>query len=359
MKAAYILPFVLLSLLAAVWSGWIRIGWSLPADEATAHHGALMVGSFLSTVIFLERAVTFKSKWVLGLPLLNGLSGVWFCLNFPFVAQAFLFIGSLGFCAMCLYFIYKYGELYYYLFFAAAFCLTAGNGLLLQTHFYATAVPWWMGFFLFTIVAERLELSRFLPLTGGQRNLLLLCLLIAFVGLLIPFHLYGKGVFAAGLLLTSAWLLRFDMAMKSIKKTGQHRYSGILLMIGYVWLIITSALLYAGNVNAFSYDATLHSFFIGFVISMIFSHAPIILPAVLKLPVKPYRPWLYILFGVMQASLIARVAADILLNPFVRKWAGLINGITLLSFFICIAALVRMEVLKRKRKQNNAQIIVG
>lgn len=217
-KAGFILPLVLLSLLAAIWGGWIRIGWGLPADEATAHHGALMVCSFLSTVIFLERAVTFKSRWVLALPLLNGLSSVWFCLHFPFVAQAFLLVASLGFCAMCLYFIYKYGELYYYLFFAAAFCLTTGNGLLLQTHFYATAVPWWMGFFLFTIVAERLELSRFLPLMNWQRSLLLFCLLVAFVGLLIPFHLYGNVTFAAGLMFTSAWLLRFDMAMKSIKK---------------------------------------------------------------------------------------------------------------------------------------------
>jgi hypothetical protein len=91
----------------------------------------------------------------------------------------------------------------------------------------------------------------------------------------------------------------------------------------------------------------LHSFFIGFVISMIFSHAPIILHAVSKLPAKPYRPGLYGLFIAMQTSLIARVAADVLVLPALRKWSGMINGITLLLFFITIATLVKTELNKR------------
>jgi hypothetical protein len=345
----YVLPLVVLSLLLAIWSGWIRIGWSLPGNAGTAHHGALMIGSFLSTVIFLERAVTFKSKLVLLLPFVNGLSAVFFIAGLPLVAQSLLLAGSLGFCIMCLYFIYRYHELYYYLFFAAAFCLAIANWLLIRTQFFPQAVPWFMGFFLFTIVAERLELSRFLVLTKKQNYLLLFCLAVTFIGLLIPFHYNGNVVFATGLILTACWLFRYDMAMKSIRKAGQHRYSAILLITGYVWLIITAAFLYAGNVNAFWYDATLHSFFIGFVISMIFSHAPIILPAVLKLPVKPYRPGLYVLFAIMQLSLIARVIADGFLLVAVRKWSGMLNGITLLLFFILIALLVKVELHKRRR----------
>lgn len=358
-RISYILPLVVFSLLLAIWSGWIRIGWSLPSTKTTGHHGALMVGSFLSTVIFLERAVTFKNKLVLLLPLLNGLSAVFFVTGLPAVAQFILLAGSIGFCIMCLHFIYSYGELYYYLFFAGAFCLAIGNWLLFKTNFYPQSAPWWMGFFLFTIVSERLELSRFLPVTKKQSSLLLLCLAIAFIGLLIPFHFNGSLVFATGLILTASWLFKYDMAMKSVKKAGQHRYSAILLISGYVWLVITGAFLYAGNVNAFWYDATLHSFFLGFVISMIFSHAPIILPAVLKLPVKPYRRQLYLLFILMQASLTARVVADGMLLPALRKWAGMINGITMLLFFISIAVLVKMELKKRNRKNSAANIIVA
>jgi len=97
--------------------------------------------------------------------------------------------------------------------------------------------------------------------------------------------------------------------------------------------LITVFFLGAGNVNAFYYDATLHSFFIGFVISMIFSHAPIILPAVLKLPVKFYRPVLYAWFWLMQLSLLTRIIADVAIMPTVRKWSGMVNGLTILLFF--------------------------
>ena len=225
-----------------------------------------------------------------------------------------------------------------------------GNWLLIKTAFYPVAVPWWMGYLLLTIVAERLELSRFLMITKFQQNLLIGSLLIAFAGLLIPFHLYGYLIFAAGLFFTALWLFRFDMAIKSVKLPGQHRYSGIILLAGYAWLLITAFFLSAGNVNAFYYDATLHSFFIGFVISMIFSHAPIILPAVLKLPVKPYRPVLYIWFVLIQLSLITRIIADVLIMPVVRKWSGMVNGITLLIFFLSIAILVKIELSKRRIK---------
>jgi hypothetical protein len=140
------------------------------------------------------------------------------------------------------------------------------------------------------------------------------------------------------------------MAIKSVKQAGEHRYSAILLLTGYVWLIITAIFLFTGNVNSFWIRCytTLHSFFIGFVISMIFSHAPIILHAVLKLPAKPYRPGLYVLFIAMQTSLVARVVADVLVLPaLLRKWSGMINGITLLLFFITIATLVKTELNKR------------
>lgn len=283
------------------------------------------------------------------MPLANGLSGVFFAAGNLVIAQYLLLAGSIGLCLMCLYFIYRYKEQYYYLFFAGAFCLTIGNWLLIKNQFYPQAVSWWMGYLLLTIVAERLELSRFLQVSKLQNNLLLGSLAIAFAGLIIPFHFNGNFIFAAGLILTALWLLKFDMAVKSVKRAGQHRYSAILLITGYVWLIATAIFLYAGNVNAFYYDAALHSFFIGFVISIIFSHAPIILPAVLKLPVKPYRPVLYLWFLLMQVSLIIRITADVLLMNEVRKWAGMINGITLLVFFITIAVLVKIEMNKRRQ----------
>ena len=81
---------------------------------------------------------------------------------------------------------------------------------------------------------------------------------------------------------------------------------------------------------------------------MIFSHAPIILPAVLKLPVKPFRPVLYIWFAILQASLITRIAADYFIEIEIRRWAGLMNGLIILSFFINMAIIIKTE-LKQKQ----------
>ena len=213
MKAWQVMPLVIISLLLAVWSGWIRIGWNFRVTPSVGQHGALMVGSFLTTVILLERAVTFKNKLVLLLPFINGFSGVLLVLNYPLAAQYFLLAGSIGFCILVLNFIYRCREFYYYLLFAGAFCLTMGNWLLIRNGFYPQAVPWWMGYLLFTIVAERLELSRFLQVTTFQQNLLNSSLLIAFAGLLLPFQLNGNLLFAAGLGFTALWLFRFDMPL--------------------------------------------------------------------------------------------------------------------------------------------------
>lgn len=348
-RVAPVLPLIFVSLLAAVWSGWLRIGWHLPLPQAAAHHGALMVNSFLASLIYLERAVTFKKSWWLLLPFGNALSLVAFSVNQPQMAQWLLVGGSLGFSVLCIYFVYKYGELYYFVFLAGAFCLVGGNLVLLKTHSYPTASTWWMGFLLFTIVAERLELSRFLPLGNTRRIILVLCLAVVMASLFWPFHLNGHLVFAGGVAATAVWLLRYDMARKSVKLQGQHRYSAILLIAGYGWLLIMAALLFFQQTIPFGYDAVLHSFFIGFVFSMIFSHAPIILPAVTRLPVKIYRPVLYLWFVLLQLTLLLRIVGDVTGNALTRKTGGIANGVVILLFFLTVAFLFKKEIVRRKK----------
>jgi hypothetical protein len=170
-KPLLLLPLIVLSLLAAIWAGWLRIGWAFPATAAAAQHGALMVGSFLASLIFLERAVTFSNQLMLLLPAVNAASGLFFLLGQPVAAQWCLATGSLGFVGLCSYFIYKYRELYYYVFLGGALALFIGNLILLRKTSYPHAVPWWMAFLLFTIVAERLELNRFLALTKAKTYL--------------------------------------------------------------------------------------------------------------------------------------------------------------------------------------------
>jgi hypothetical protein len=348
-KTVFILPFIVFALFAAIWSGWIRIGWSFPVTNAVAQHGALMVNSFLASLIFLERAVTFRNKWVLLLPLINALSAVAFVFNEATIAQLIFIAGSSGFVVICTYFLFRFREAYYFIFLVGALCLLIGNTILLRTNFYPNAVTWWMGFLLFTIVAERLELSRFLKLSDFKRSLLWLCLAGVFVALLLPFHSSGHIVLAAAIASTGIWLLRYDMARHSVKAKGQHRYCGWLLITGYAWLLIMSVLLIVQSQLTFGYDAVLHSFFIGFVFSMIFSHAVIILPAVTQLSVKLYRPVLYLWFVLLQASLVVRIVADVAEDSLCRRIAGMVSGITILLFFISIAVIMKSELGKRRQ----------
>jgi hypothetical protein len=80
------------------------------------------------------------------------------------------------------------------------------------------------------------------------------------------------------------------------------------------------------------YDATLHAVFLGFVMSMVFAHAPVIVPAVLGISL-PYRQAFYLHVGVLHVSLVLRILGDLIdsLGRW-RVWGGLLNAVALLLF---------------------------
>jgi hypothetical protein len=75
-----LLGVALLTLLAAIWAGLVRIGWVLPATVTLASsHGPLMVSGFLGTLISLERAVALASlgqRWAYAAPVLSALGAI-------------------------------------------------------------------------------------------------------------------------------------------------------------------------------------------------------------------------------------------------------------------------------------------
>ena len=84
------------------------------------------------------------------------------------------------------------------------------------------------------------------------------------------------------LLLIALWLLRFDIARKTVRRTGLTRFIALNLLIGYVWLVVSGLLMLIFGQQAAGpvYDAQLHTLFLGFVFGMIFGHTPVIFPAV-------------------------------------------------------------------------------
>ena len=200
----------------------------------------------------------------------------------------------------------------------------------------AYAAPWWAGFLILTIAGERLELSRVLLLKPISRTIFKIAVGVFTIGLavsLVQFDL-GLRISGLGLILFGAWLIRYDVARHTIKKTGLTRYIAACLLPGYLWLIVGGSLwlLYGGTAtNGFIFDALLHTLFLGFVMSMIFGHAPIIIPALMPVDIT-YRSVFYLPLALLQSTLIIRIFADLSSNQPLRMWAGLFNVIAILLF---------------------------
>jgi ABC-type Mn2+/Zn2+ transport system permease subunit len=112
--------------------------------------------------------------------------------------------------------------------------------------------------------------------------------------------------------------------------------------LGYLWLGLAGAalLVLRPDVAPFGYDLVLHAVVIGFVLSMVFGHALIILPAVTRLRVA-YRPLMYVPLAVLHASLILRTFGDVLDWEAGRQWSGIVTILALVGFALCVATSAR------------------
>jgi len=152
---------------------------------------------------------------------------------------------------------------------------------------------------------------------------------------LVDFRL-GVRIAGAGLIAIALWLLRYDLAWQSVKLPGLPRFMARCLICGYFWLAIGGVfwIWFARFFGAGPlYDAALHTVFLGFVFSMIFAHAPIILPTITGLAL-PFRNTFYLHAGLLHLSLLVRVAGDLALLPGGQKWGGLLNVLAIVLFLI-------------------------
>jgi hypothetical protein len=143
----------------------------------------------------------------------------------------------------------------------------------------------------------------------------------------------GMRLAGVGMVALALWLWRYDIALHTVRQPGLTRYIAICLLSGYVWLGIGGAVaaIFGGVPAGPRYDALLHAIFVGFVFSMIFGHAPIILPAVLGREV-PFRSTLYVPLALLHLSLVARIAGDLSSWFAGRRWGGMVNVVVLLLF---------------------------
>ena len=338
------IPFMMLAvvnLMVGLWAGLTRAGWNFPGTSLAVHHGAIMVGGFLTTLIALEKAVPLKRNIVLMVPFISALSLMMIIPGYFQPGLYFLIAGSIGLFFIHVWYLYLYPkDLSALLMLMGASCLVVGNGMLIQKQFYPSAFPWWMAFLLLTITAERLELSKFLPVSRGNKYFLLGFLALFLVGIVMPFHGIGKYFSGVALLSIAVWMLKHDVIRIGLKKADLTRFSSVALLGANGWLILEGALLILLPETALSYDMLVHVFFIGYAFSMIFAHGPIILPGVLGIAVKPYHPILYGWFILVQGSLLWRVFSDAVGSLEGRRMGGIISATGILLYFITLVVLV-------------------
>jgi hypothetical protein len=156
------------------------------------------------------------------------------------------------------------------------------------------------------------------------------------VGAVLSIFDLNRGARLSGLamLALSFWFLWNDLATRTIRHANPlTRYIASCLFAGFLWLGLSGVLLlYFGALYAGSYyDAALHAVFVGFVISMIFGHAPIIFPAILGVPIT-FRRGFYVQLILLHLSLIIRLLGDLTSQLELRRWGGFLNEVAILLF---------------------------
>ncbi len=352
-----------LALLAGLWAGLLRLGWQLPplVLQLPAQHGPLMVSGFLGTLIGLERAVALSQNqggrrlYYLS-PLLAGLGAVTLFLALPTaVPRGLSTLGALGLVLIFVVIYRLQPTTDHAVMGIGALLWLVGNGLWLAGWPVFRVVPWWAGFLILTIAGERLELGRVLMHKRNTRQAFLVVTAVFLSGLLLSLVAFDSGVRLAGvgLIALGAWLLRYDIARRTIRQKRLTRFIAACLLPGYVWLVVGGLfwLAYGGQYVAGPvYDALLHTLFLGFVFSMIFGHAPVIVPAVLGVQV-PYTPIFYLHLGLLHLSLLLRVVGDGLLLFPLRRWGGLLNEVAVLLFLLVTAVAVQRGKKNKKLRK--------
>mgnify|MGYP000172315728 CR=1 FL=1 len=319
----------------ALLGGLARLGvMAVPVNVAVVAHGPLFVCGVFVTVISLERAVALGQAWGYLGPALA--AGGALMLIFGVAAAPWLMLAAsawLGLVNAAI--VRRQAALFTGLMLWGSVLLVLGTvGWVAGRPVFVVVVPW-LAFFILTILAERLELSRLAPTPPwATRALAALALLF---GLAAGAAMAGSTVAAQAtgvlLVLLALWQLRFDIARRTLRRRGLPRFVATGVLLGAMWLLVAGALLTAGPLPPAGprYDAVVHAVLVGFVLSMVFAHAPIILPAVARLEV-PFHRALYAAVLVLHAGLALRIVGDLAGIVAWRQVGGVANALALVLF---------------------------
>jgi hypothetical protein len=343
-----LLAFGIFALITGLCGALWRLGWTLPhGSSLAAIHGPLMISGAFGMLISLERAVAHGLRWAYSAPVLAGIGSLALVAGAPMEFGAGTYAAAAAVLAgeSLLATIRQPGLPTGALLFGALAWL-AGNVLWLAGAEGADAAGWWLTFLIVTIAGERMEFSRPMPRQRGGEAWFLFAFGLLLIGARngLP---TGNGAILYGiaLLVTALWFLRHDSARLDMRGSGQDRFTASCMLAGYVWLATAGLVLIAfPSGGALAYDSTLHAVLVGFVLSSVFGHAPVILPAIVRVDVR-YDPVLYLPLALLHLSVALRAGGGLMEWDSGRKGSGLLTIAALASF---AASLVIARVRARR-----------
>jgi len=339
-------PLLLLAglmLVTGIAGGLYRLGIAPAAVAATdwlgraaLAHAALMIGAFLGTVIGIERAVAVKLPAAWLAPIASALGGACLLLGQAY-AGAWLGVAAAAlFAAVNVVVVRRQPAVHTALLWLASVAWLGGN-LLFATGAASEAVlPWWFGFLVVTIAAERAEMTRLMRRRPAAHPLLFGVLAVMYAGAAASGFAPRLGGLLYGLSLTAlaCWFFAFDIARRTVATNGLPRYMAVCLLAGYLWLAIGGI---GWALTALGWplrDTALHALGLGFVFSMMMAHAPVILPAVARIKIE-FGRFFYVPLAALHASLLLRLAAG-WFDAALRSMGAVLNAASIALFAVTL-----------------------
>jgi hypothetical protein len=357
-RAVFLLPAGL-AMLAGVDAALLLLGLSAPvsAPRLGDVHGMLMVVGFLGTLIALERAVALRQAWGYAAPGLLGAGALTLLApaggGADTLGKILLVDGAVAFIGVYVALFRRNRDDVVLVELLGAVLMAIATLLWLRAPI-PYLLPWLVGFVVLTITAERVELARLsMPATGGRTLVLFASALTSGLVLTLVWADLGARLVGAVLVGLVLWLVRHDVARRTVRATGLPRFSAAALLGGYVWLLVAAVawLTSGAQASGAAYDLVVHSVFLGFAVSMVMAHAPVILPAVLRRPL-PYRSMLWIPLALMHAGLVLRIlAGDLRDDETLWRFGSVVNVVALLLFFLLAAVSAALGPPKRPARR--------
>ncbi|MEJ8815285.1 hypothetical protein WKW77_29770 [Variovorax ureilyticus] len=332
------------SLVSGVAGGLWRLGVALPdplsfpwTGQVLLVHAALMICGFLGTVIGLERAVAVKHPAAFFAPLASGFGALCLILGRQAVGAWLGAAAALSFLAVNAVLVRRQRAAHTLLLFVGAAAWLVGNLLFAAGRDGAAVFPWWFAFLIMTIAAERLEMTRLMRQRPGANVALhaVLSLLLFGAACSGVAPRIGGLVYGTALVLLALWLVCLDVARRTAFAHGISRYMAICLLGGYAWLAVAGAAWATTALGWPTRDAALHALGLGFVLSMMMGHAPVVLPAIARVKLQ-FGAFFYLPPAALHLSLLTRLVMGFFSQPLRAAGASL-NAATIGFFAVTMA----------------------